>query len=253
MTPECILLIDDEPTLQLTVGDQLRMEGYEVISATTGEEALQILRQTPPDLIILDISMPSMSGLTLLKKLSDPDGKPRYPILIFTARSNMEPFFNTMSVEGFLTKTSDPSLLISEVKRILLKTHKSLHHSITATPGKKNSVVILEDVPLLGKRMETSFIAAGYDAIAITDSRILAETITARSPSVILVKTILSGTTGSTLAAALADYPDAQGIPIVLFDSSGVYPQNKQFINVDRFVASNAPADLIKAVAGLLG
>ena len=149
MTPECILLIDDEPTLQLTVGDQLRMGGYEVMSATTGDEALQILRQKPPDLIILDISMPGMSGLTLLKKLSGPDGKPRYPILIFTARDNMAPFFSTMNVEGFLTKTSDPSFLMSEVKRILLKTKKAIPSSTHSIPGKKKTVLILEDEPLL--------------------------------------------------------------------------------------------------------
>ncbi|MEI8139348.1 MAG: response regulator [bacterium] len=253
MNTERILLIDDEPSLQLTVGDQLRMEGYEVMGATTGDEALQILRQRPPDLIILDISMPGMSGLTLLKKLSDPDGKPRYPILVFTARANMEPFFSTMGVEGFLSKTSDPSLLISEVKRILQKTKKTLSPSTHAEPGKKKSIIILEDNPLLSKRMETSFIAAGYNAVAILDSRFLAETITSRAPSIILIKAILSGTTGSTIAAALIDFPDAKGIPIILFDGTGVYQQGNKFINVDRFVPSSNPADLLKTIAGMIG
>jgi len=253
MTPECILLIDDEPTLQLTVGDQLRMEGYEVMSATTGDEALQILRQKPPDLIILDISMPGMSGLTLLKKLSSPDGKPRYPILIFTARDNMAPFFNTMNVEGFLAKTSDPSLLMSEVKRILLKTKKTIPASTPSAPGKKKTVLILEDEPLLNKRLENSFIAAGYDAIAILDHRLLGETIAARAPAIILLKAVLSGTTGNAIAAALVDFPKARGIPIILFDGSGVYKRGDKFINVDRFVESNAPADLLKTVAGMIG
>lgn len=253
MSSARILIIDDEPTLQLTVGDQLRMEGYEVIGATTGDEALQILRQTPPDLIILDISMPGMSGLTLLKKLSGPDGIPRYPILVFTARANMEPFFSTLNVEGFLTKTSDPSLLTSEVKRILLKTQKPFRLTSLASSKKTKSIVILEDDLLRGKRLETSFVAAGYKAIAIADSRLLGETITAHTPDIILIKAILSGTHGSTLAAALVDYPNAKGIPIVLFDGSGVYQQGNKYINVDRFVASNTPADLLKIVAGIIG
>jgi len=253
MTPERILLIDDEPALQLTVGDQLRMEGYEVISAISGDEALQLLRQTPPDLIILDIRMPGMSGLSLLKRLSGPDGKPHYPILIFTARTNMEPFFNTMNVEGFLAKTSDPSLLISEVKRILLKTKKTLRIDIPTVPGKKKSIVILEDDPLLSKRIETFFITAGYKAFAISDSRLLIETLTTHHPSVILIKAILSGITGNTIAAALADFPGARGIPVILFDGSGVYQQGDKFINVDRFVASNNPADLLKTVTGIIG
>ena len=138
MNPERILLIDDEPSLQLTVGDQLRMEGYDVVSAISGAEALQVLRQMPPDLIILDISMPDMSGLTLLKKLSDPAGKPRYPVLVFTARANMEPFFSTINVEGFLPKTSDPSLLISEVKRIRLKNKKAFAPNHPPPRARKN-------------------------------------------------------------------------------------------------------------------
>ena len=253
MNTERILFIDDEPALQLTVGDQLRMEGYEVISATSGDEALDILRQTPPDLIILDISMPGMSGLTRLKKLSDSEGKPRYPILVFTARANMEPFFSTMNVEGFLTKTSDPSLLISEVKRILLKTKKSFSPAGSSTPGRKKSVVILEDEPLLNKRLYASFIAAGYEVAAISDSHFLADTITTHTPDIILVKAILSGTTGSAVAAALVHLPAAKGIPIVLFDGSGVYQQGDKFINVDRFVPSNNPGNLMKTVAGLIG
>lgn len=251
MTAENILLVDDEPSLQLTVGDQLRLEGYNVLSATSGDEALKILRHTPPDLIILDISMPGMSGLTLLKKISDPSGKPHYPVLVFTARANMEPFFSTMSVDGFLAKTTDPSSLTSEVKRILLKTRKKL--SVAApVPGGKKRVIILEDTPLLRQRMETAFIAAGYDAAAIADSHLLAEMIHTHKPAVIVIKAILSKTTGNSIAADLADFPEAKGIPIILFDGSGVYKQGDKFMNVDRFVASNTPADLLKAVAGTI-
>ncbi len=253
MTAERILLIDDEPALQLTVGDQLRMEGYEVVSASTGEEALHRLRQAPPDLIILDISMPGMSGLTLLKKLSDPDGKPRYPILVFTARANMEPFFSTMNVEGFLAKTSDPSLLLSEVKRILRKHQKPHPASTPQPPGKKKMVVLLEDDQILIKRMTASLMAAGFEAVAISDCRIMRETVKVLRPSIILIKAILSGATGHSIAAALADLPEAKETPIILFDGSGVYKEGDKFINVDRFVASDAPSDLLKAITATLG
>lgn len=252
MKPEYILLIDDEPMLQLTVGDQLRLEGYEVMSAVTGDEALQILRLRPPDLIILDISMPGMSGLTFLKKISDASGNPRYPVLVFTARANLEPFFSTMNVAGFLTKTSDPSLLMSEVKRILQKAQKA-QTAAPVTAAQKKRVLLLEDDLVLAKRMEVSFMAAGYDATTVADILPLAEAIKRRPPSLILLKAILSGTTGNAIAAALIDLPEAKGIPVVLFDGSGVHKHGDKFLNVDRFIASNAPADLLKTVAGMIG
>lgn len=256
MTAPKILLVDDEPNLLLMVGDQLRLEGFDVITAASGEEALQTLRLHPPDLIILDISMPGMTGLALLKKLSGPDGMPRYPILVFTARANMEQFFQTAEVEGFLTKASDPSKLISEVKRILLKTRKVPSTEPTSpSPAAKarRIVLILEDEPTLNMRLKVSFSVAGYETITLTDSHLLTETLQARTPDIILLKSILRNTTGSAIASSLSDYTTAKGIRIILYDASGIHQPTDKFVNVDKFVPSNVPADLLKAAAAMLG
>ena len=252
MSAARILLVDDEPNLLLMVGDQLRMEGHDVITATNGDEALQAIRLQPPDLIILDVSMPGMTGLALLKKLSGPDGKPRYPILIFTARSNMEQFFQTTGVEGFLPKTSDPTLLVTEVKRILLKTRKSEKNEPRENTKQRRIIMILEDEPLLNTRLKTSFNIAGYQTIALTDAHDLASALQVHTPAIILLKSILSGTTGTDIAVSLADYTTARGIPIILYDASGIHRAGATFVNVDKFVPSNSPADLLKAVTGML-
>jgi DNA-binding response OmpR family regulator len=252
MTPARILLVDDEPSLLLTVGDLLKLEGYDLTTAQTGEEAILAMRRQTPDLIILDISMPGMTGLALLKKLSGPDGKPHYPILVFTARANMEAFFKTTAVEGFLTKTSDPTQLLAEVKRILLKTRKEVYAEPHAGPKSRRVVLILEDDPTLNMRLKNSFTIAGYDTLTITDGHALAQTLQFHSPSVILLKSLLSGTTGSAIAESLADYTTARGIAIILYDASGIHKPGDKFINVTRFIPSNNPADLLKATAALL-
>ena len=252
-SPARILLVDDEPHLLLTVGDQLRIEGYEVLTAASGDEALQALRSQPPDLIILDISMPGMTGLALLKKLSGPDGKPHYPILVFTARANMEQFFQTTGVEGFLAKASDPTQLLAEVKRILTKTHKvaAVEPPVNG-PKLRRVVLILEDEPILNMRMKTSFTIAGYEIIGLTDSHQLADILQSKTPNVILLKSLLSKTTGSSIAASLADYTSARGISVILYDGSGLHKPGEKFVNVDKFVPSNRPAELIKAVAAVV-
>jgi CheY-like chemotaxis protein len=252
MTPARILLVDDEPSLLLVVGDQLRLEGYEVTTAQNGEEALQALRTATPDLIILDISMPGMTGLALLKKLSGPDGKPRYPILVFTARANMESFFKTTEVEGFLSKGNDPAQLLAEVRRILLKTRKTNANDPAPHPKQRRVVLILEDDPILNMRLKTSFTIAGYETLTITESHRLAETLQIHTPAVILLKSVLSGTTGSAIASSLADYTTARGISIILYDASGLHKPGDKFMNVNKFVPSDSPADLLKATASLL-
>jgi DNA-binding response OmpR family regulator len=252
MTPARILLVDDEPSLLLTVGDLLKLEGYDVTTAQTGEDAILAMRRQTPDLIILDISMPGMTGLALLKKLSGPDGKPHYPILIFSARANMEAFFKTTAVEGFLAKTSDPTQLLAEVKRILLKTRKDARTEPQAGSKSRRMVLILEDDPTLNMRMKTSFTIAGYETLTITDGHALAQTLQSHSPSVILLKSLLSGTTGNAIAESLADYTTARGISIILYDASGIHKPGDKFINVTRFIPSNNPADLLKATTALL-
>ena len=251
MTSAKILIVDDEPNLLLVVGDQLRMDGYTVLTATNGDDALQVLRQQTPNLIILDISMPGMTGLALLKKLSDPDGKPHYPILVFTARANMESFFKTTGVAGFLSKDSAPAQLSAEIKRILAKYYPS-GADTPAVTGKSHKVaLILEDDPKLTQRLKVSFTIAGYDTHVLSDSHQLVDTIQTHPPTVILLKFVLSGSRGTVIADQLAGYTRARGIPVILYDSSGINAAAATFPNVDKFVASDSPADLLKAVAGI--
>ena len=71
-----ILLLDDDPSLRRTLGDFLRFEGYDVVTAESGEKGLEALKVQRPDLIILDMSMPGMGGIGFLKSILDENGKP---------------------------------------------------------------------------------------------------------------------------------------------------------------------------------
>lgn len=245
-----ILLVDDDPALLMTVGDQLRMEGHAVTPAASGEEALQILRSFAPDLIILDISMPGMSGLAFLKKISGPDAQPRYPILVFTARANMERFFSETAVDSFLAKTSDPNRLVEEVRRILLN-RKAKTVRAQPEPQHRCRVLIVENEPRLNARLASCFSAAGYATVALLNPSEIMETIHASRPDVILLKEILPGMKGSSIAANLTAFTDASGISIILYDHTGIHRADTRFPNVARFVTSNAPPDLLKAVAAV--
>ncbi len=250
--PAKILFVDDDPAVLLTVGDRLRLEGHEVITAASGEEGLQVLRSVTPDLIILDISMPGVTGLAFLKKITAENGRPRYPVLVFTARSNMEKFFTETSVEGFLAKTSEPSRLLSEIERIIDKTRRASRMEPEAVRSRRR-LLILEDEPQLSARLRSFFHAAGYDVTAIPSGTMLLDEILARKPDAVLIKEILPNTNGHAMASLLADSPASRDIPLIVYDGSGVLRGDAKFANVDRIVPGNKPADLLKAVSGLLG
>ncbi len=82
-----ILLVDDERDLVFYTKLFLEDQGYEVITAYDGQEALEVLDEQRPDLIVLDVAMPRMSGWDVLRTMQDDPEKADIPVLMLTARS----------------------------------------------------------------------------------------------------------------------------------------------------------------------
>lgn len=116
-----ILLVDDDINLIDMLGDFLEGEGYEIVKASSGEQALADLRTISPDLIVLDMMMPGIGGMGVLNHLLLPDGTFKYPILVLTAKAVMSEYFADKQVDGFLAKPCDPKDLALEVSRIIFQ------------------------------------------------------------------------------------------------------------------------------------
>lgn len=85
-----ILIVEDEKALRKALSDKLTNEGYKIIETTDGEEGLDSALREHPDLILLDIVMPNMDGITMLQKLrQDAHGK-NIPVIILTNLSDAE-------------------------------------------------------------------------------------------------------------------------------------------------------------------
>ena len=85
-----ILFIEDEQALQKTISDRLLQEGYEVISALDGEIGLNLAEEKKPDLILLDLILPKLQGLEVLKKLKEGKETKDIPVVILTNLEEME-------------------------------------------------------------------------------------------------------------------------------------------------------------------
>ena len=80
-----ILVVDDERAILETVRDLLEMEGYQVMTAAHGQEALARIKTTPPDLVLTDVMMPVLDGRSLCKELSNTPAYRSIPIVLMTA------------------------------------------------------------------------------------------------------------------------------------------------------------------------
>jgi two-component system, response regulator, stage 0 sporulation protein F len=112
-----ILVADDEMSIRLLYSEELREEGYEVFTASNGKEALEVVNKEPLDLIILDIKMPEMSGIEVLRQIKEK--YPNLPVLLSSAYSEYKQDFGTWASEEYLVKSSDLEDLKAAVRKHL--------------------------------------------------------------------------------------------------------------------------------------
>lgn len=213
-----LLLVDDDTSLLITLRDFLRFEGYDVVTAESGEKALAVLEETNPDLIILDMSMPGMGGIGFLKEILHSDGKPRYPVLVLTARANMAEFFSDVEVDGFIAKPCDPQDLLMEVTRIIFLRRGEKQ---AAASGMRRRLVLGESDMGFASHMTKWFRDNGYLVEHCIKGPEALESCIVNRPDAIVLNETLEGMNGSSIAEMLGVMPNTKSIPIVLYSADG--------------------------------
>ncbi|HEX7713104.1 MAG TPA: response regulator, partial [Bacillota bacterium] len=119
--PSTIAIIEDEPNIVELVKYNLDREGYRTISAGTGKKGLELVHQELPDLVILDLMLPELDGMSVCKQLrSDPQTK-AIPIIILTAKSEEADrvLGLEMGADDYVTKPFSPRELIARIRAVL--------------------------------------------------------------------------------------------------------------------------------------
>jgi len=253
-----ILLIDDDTSLLVTLSDFLRYEGYEVVTADSGEQGLRRLaKMPPPDLIILDMSMPGMGGVGFLKEISTAEGKPKYPVLVLTARANMAEFFANIEVDGFIAKPCDPNDLLMEVGRIIFLRKGVDDDKSSSTVVDKKKILIAEDDRNINENLVNIFASEGFIVNSVMSGPEVLEKAIVERPDVIVMKLILANMNGDAVAQLLKEMPNTRSIPIVLYDDSDAQIPSTKFTesgtSIKKFIRSNNGIQLLSAVKSLLG
>ncbi|MBV9279441.1 MAG: response regulator [Chloroflexi bacterium] len=115
MTGREILVVDDDPTILMTVAEFLDMEGYTVETAANGEEALQTVESARPSLVLLDMRMPVLDGWGFARALKE-RGR-QLPILVMTAAQDARQWAEEVGAVGYVAKPFDLMDLLTAVER----------------------------------------------------------------------------------------------------------------------------------------
>ncbi len=117
-TKPCILIVDDEPRILRFVRLSLHALGFQVISASGGEQALQMVESEKPDVMVLDVFMPEMDGFEVLQKLRATENvkKCRHmPVIVFSARTSIAEQALRLGATDFIGKPFMPEELASKI------------------------------------------------------------------------------------------------------------------------------------------
>ena len=113
-----ILVADDEQQLALAVKIRLQSRWYTVVTASDGQQALQLAAQEKPDLIILDVLMPVMDGYSCLREINTRFGRGKIPVIVLTARDRMKDLFELEGIEDYVIKPFDHEDLLVRIERV---------------------------------------------------------------------------------------------------------------------------------------
>ncbi len=142
--PEKILVVDDDLDTLRLVGLMLQRQGYQIIAATNGTQAITIAQAEKPDLVLLDVMMPDVDGYEVTRRLRSNPVTTHIPIIMFTAKTMVDDkvLGFESGVDDYLTKPTQPRELFAHVKAVLARGAKKTQTSHPPTPPHERGTVI---------------------------------------------------------------------------------------------------------------
>lgn len=121
MTKKRLLIVDDEADLAEMIKFRMENNGYEVLLAYDGQQALETARKERPDLIILDLMLPKMDGYKVCGLLKKDSRYAAIPIIIFTAKGLADDIKlgQELGADAYITKPFEPQVLLEKIKQLL--------------------------------------------------------------------------------------------------------------------------------------
>jgi two-component system KDP operon response regulator KdpE len=113
---KCVLVVDDQPRIIKFIEIFLRLKGFNVISATSGLEALEMIRSETPDIMLLDIVMPDMDGFEVMRRLRDFS---RMPVIAISASPGRRGDAEAMGANDFISKPFQTEEILVRINHLL--------------------------------------------------------------------------------------------------------------------------------------
>ena len=116
-TRKRVLVVDDEPGIGNFLRVKLRLAGYDIITTTSGAEAIELIRTKQPDVVVCDVLMPDVTGMDVIDKVRTFS---QVPIFVFTGRPDIAEFASKLGANDYIAKPFNPDLLVEKIRSVLI-------------------------------------------------------------------------------------------------------------------------------------
>jgi DNA-binding response OmpR family regulator len=119
--PTTILVVDDDPVIQRLLSVNFEMDGYRVVTAGDGVEGLSRIAGDPPDLVLLDVMMPGMDGIEVVRRLKSDVATAAIPVILLSAKAQATDISGGLEAgaDDYITKPFDPLELLDKVAALI--------------------------------------------------------------------------------------------------------------------------------------
>jgi two-component system phosphate regulon response regulator PhoB len=183
MSKETLLVVDDEEDILELVRFNLSREGFNILAATSGEEAWQMLKTQQIDLLVLDLMLPGMDGLELARRIKNEDATRKVPIVMLSAKGEEADIVTGLELgaDDYVTKPFSPRILIARVRAVLRRgtlpsatDNEALEiYDLVIHPGRRNVTVQGVSVDLTYTEFQVLFFLAKRPGWVFTRTQIV--------------------------------------------------------------------------------
>jgi HAMP domain-containing protein/CheY-like chemotaxis protein len=223
-----LLVVEDNPSEQLSLGELLGHEDIEIVTVDTGHDALKMLREDPPDCVVLDLKLPDISGFEVLEKMRDEASLADIPVVVFTGRE-------LSSEEDAVLHTMARSVVVKGVEspeRLLDETALFLHRVVSDLPAEKQTmlarlhnsdedlvgrtVLLVDDDPRNIFALSSVLERRGMRVLTATTGSEAIEVIERTSDlKIVLMDIMMPGMDGYETMQVIRSMPDYRRMPII--------------------------------------
>lgn len=204
-----VLVVDDDPDIVKLIGLSLEQEGFQVMGATSGEQALALARSRRIDAITLDLMMPGMHGLEVARRLKAEPATRSIPVVVVSAYTRQrDPELLTLGLSGVISKPIDEGQMLSLIRSIVGET----------TNGEKGppSILVVDDDQDVRRIVRVILERKGYVTYAAADGQEAYRMIMEQRPDLLILDLLMPNMDGFQLVRLLRQRRWTQRIPLLV-------------------------------------